>query len=178
MSQYNFRFANSRYPLSFWMRLKHVKQMMAQNKVSSSIISQHEQDSITCSEVQAFSKTHQNSATANADMDYQSYGGQQVLSEERVEEGGEILIKTTFKDGDIEYTNQDNQVHRTTGPAIIKPDGRQFYYQKSLWHRIDGPARIRPDGTGEYYINGKWVGHFPKIKDATKKIRQLKESWS
>ena len=72
---------------------------------------------------------------------------------------------------------QSGKLHRTDGPAIIRPDGSQewwlngkrnridgpaiirygtrIYYQNSILHRTDGPAIIHEDGNKYWYLNGK-----------------------
>ena len=46
-------------------------------------------------------------------------------------------------------------LHRTDGPAIIRKDGTQKYYNNGKLHRTDGPAVIDANGTQKYYNNGK-----------------------
>ena len=49
----------------------------------------------------------------------------------------------------------DEDFQENYGPAIIYPDGRQYWYIDGLLHREDGPAIIYPDGGKEWYISGK-----------------------
>ena len=57
--------------------------------------------------------------------------------------------------GVISYYNDDFNTHREDGPAMIYPDGRQYWYINGKLHREDGPAAIYPNGTQYWYINGK-----------------------
>jgi len=46
------------------------------------------------------------------------------------------------------------KLHRDDGPAIIRADGSEEWYQHDKLHRDDGPAIIRADGSGEWYQHG------------------------
>jgi len=49
----------------------------------------------------------------------------------------------------------NDQLHRTTGPAVIAADGTQWWYQNGLLHRTDGPAVVWADGSQEWWVNDK-----------------------
>ena len=49
----------------------------------------------------------------------------------------------------------NGHLHRTSGPAIVYPDGQMVYYQNNCRHRTDGPAIIYPNGQCEYYQLGR-----------------------
>jgi hypothetical protein len=49
---------------------------------------------------------------------------------------------------------QNNQLHRTNGPAVEFIDGTKAWYQNDLLHRTDGPAVEFIDGDKYWYING------------------------
>lgn len=53
----------------------------------------------------------------------------------------------------IHYVN--DVLHNNDGPAVIRPDGFQSYYQHGKRHRIGGPAVIWPDGVQSYYQHDK-----------------------
>ena len=61
----------------------------------------------------------------------------------------------------IEYSNgtrswyQNNQLHRTDGPAIECINGRKHWYQNGLRHRTDGPAAEYADETKCWYQNDR-----------------------
>ncbi len=55
----------------------------------------------------------------------------------------------------IEWTDKYNKPHRDDGPAVIYPDGEQFWYRHGWLHRDDGPAAIEPDGGQSWYRHGK-----------------------
>ena len=58
------------------------------------------------------------------------------------------------EDGTIIWKNQNDQIHREDGPAIIYPDGGEYWYQNGKFHREDGPAIIYPNGYKFWYKNG------------------------
>ena len=53
------------------------------------------------------------------------------------------------------WKNENGQLHREDGPAVICPDGTQKWYINDKLHREDGPAIIYPSGRQYWYINGK-----------------------
>ena len=55
----------------------------------------------------------------------------------------------------IRYTDGGGRLHRDDGPAQVKSDGTQEWYQHGKRHRDDGPAIIRMDGTQEWYRYGE-----------------------
>ncbi len=57
-------------------------------------------------------------------------------------------------DGRKVWRNENGDRHRVDGPAIIYPDGTQFWYINGKLHREDGPAVIYPNGIQHWYING------------------------
>jgi hypothetical protein len=48
---------------------------------------------------------------------------------------------------------QNNQLHRTNGPAIEYSNGTRSWYQNGQYHRIDGPAIEYPNGNKIWYKN-------------------------
>ena len=50
---------------------------------------------------------------------------------------------------------QNDELHRTDGPAEIDANGSQFWYQNGKLHRADGPAAIWADGRQSWYLNGE-----------------------
>jgi hypothetical protein len=54
----------------------------------------------------------------------------------------------TTSTGVVLYFDKDGKLHREGGPAIICPDGSQYWYDHGFLHRDDGPA---------YEINGKSI---------------------
>ena len=46
--------------------------------------------------------------------------------------------------------------HRTDGPAIEWDNGSKAWYIDGLRHRTDGPAIEHPDGSKFWYINDKY----------------------
>ena len=58
------------------------------------------------------------------------------------------------EDGESWYLN--GALHREDGPAVISKDGRKAWCVKGELHREDGPAVIHEDGRAKvWYINGK-----------------------
>jgi hypothetical protein len=73
--------------------------------------------------------------------------------------------KYFFKDGFVFHTidengvqrwfNKEGQLHREDSPAIIQPDGAEYWYLNGEYHREDGPAYIHKNGFQAWYLNGK-----------------------
>jgi len=59
--------------------------------------------------------------------------------------------------GDKRWYNENGELHRLDGPALIYRNGTQIYYQNGLLHRLDGPAIIWSDGFVEYWEYGKQI---------------------
>ena len=58
---------------------------------------------------------------------------------------------------DPDPDGRDN-IHRIGGPAVIRADGTEEYYEFNRKHRDNGlPAVIRPDGSVEYWVRGKQI---------------------
>jgi gamma-glutamylcyclotransferase (GGCT)/AIG2-like uncharacterized protein YtfP len=60
------------------------------------------------------------------------------------------VVKTQTK-----LWHQNNQLHRTDGPAVEHPDGTKSWYQNGKRHRTDGPAVEYPNGIKYWYQNGQ-----------------------
>lgn len=73
-------------------------------------------------------------------------------------------IKHTYLDGTIMYHNEEDQLHREDGPAMISPDGYQEWFINDKYHREDGPAIITSDDYKEYWLNGKEYSHEEWLK--------------
>jgi hypothetical protein len=52
-----------------------------------------------------------------------------------------------------EYFNDNGELHRTDGPAIIIDNGTLWWMVNDELHRLDGPAIELYDGRKNYYIN-------------------------
>jgi len=61
-----------------------------------------------------------------------------------------------YEDGGQEWW-ADGLLHRTDGPAIVRADGGQVWWFEGRPHRLDGPAVIRADGTTEWWVHSKQV---------------------
>ena len=66
-----------------------------------------------------------------------------------------MIYKKNLGDGTIEWRNENGELHRIDGPAVIYPRGTQSWWLNHKRHRLDGPAIIRVDGTQEWYVNDK-----------------------
>lgn len=58
------------------------------------------------------------------------------------------------KFGNREWYNDKGEYHNENGPAIIWPDGTQFWFINGQAHRTDGPSYIGSDGYQSWCING------------------------
>ena len=56
---------------------------------------------------------------------------------------------------DILSFNENGELHREGGPALIRPDGIKCWYVNGELHREDGPAIECADGSKEWWINDK-----------------------
>ena len=66
------------------------------------------------------------------------------------------IKKSRNIDGTIEYRDEFGNLHREDGPAVIKPDGKEYWYKHGFSHRIGGPAVIeRESGVELWYKDGK-----------------------
>lgn len=59
-----------------------------------------------------------------------------------------------FRTGACEYF-KNGQLHRDDGPAVIYPNGDQYWWKEGKIHRDDGPATVWSDGTLEWWKEGK-----------------------
>ena len=72
-------------------------------------------------------------------------------------EGGPALILLNGE----QHWYRNGMVHRDDGPAVILPNGNQYWYRNDMYHRDDGPALIYQDGTQKWYLNGQLI----RVKD-------------
>jgi hypothetical protein len=55
------------------------------------------------------------------------------------------------------YYNENNQYHRTDGPAIEWASGDKEWYVNGKRHRTDGPAIEWSSGTKEWWVDGFYL---------------------
>lgn len=65
------------------------------------------------------------------------------------------LIKKQYDNGDIRYFNNKYNLHRTSGPAVIKTSGETYWYKNGKPHRMNGPA-INEKNYIFWYKNGNF----------------------
>jgi len=65
------------------------------------------------------------------------------------------LLPITDGMGDKIWIDEDGEHHRENGPAIIYPDGAEYWYNNGKLHREGGPAVTDPSGYEEWWDNGK-----------------------
>ena len=63
--------------------------------------------------------------------------------------------RTVSSDGACYYHNNQGQLHREGGPAVIWPSGAQRWYHNGKLHRIDGPAVKHANGAVWWYQDDK-----------------------
>lgn len=56
--------------------------------------------------------------------------------------------------GDKHWYNEQNQLHRTDGPAVEYANGLKSWHQNNKLHRTDGPAIDHPCGSKIWMNNG------------------------
>jgi hypothetical protein len=66
-----------------------------------------------------------------------------------------MIIKYKINKYGTKYWYQNDQLHKTDGPAIIYPDSSKLWYQNNQVHRTDGPAIEYADGLKSWYIKDK-----------------------
>jgi hypothetical protein len=64
------------------------------------------------------------------------------------------IVHSVDEDGVQRWFDEDGELHREDGPAIIFSDGLQAWYKHGKPHRKGGPAVIQANGTKEWYLNG------------------------
>jgi hypothetical protein len=63
-----------------------------------------------------------------------------------------------ISDTEVKYYFKDREMtilHRVDGPAVVFPNGSQFWYQNGKLHREDGPAVDQVDRCRMWYQNGR-----------------------
>lgn len=58
--------------------------------------------------------------------------------------------------GIIQYIDKNKLTHKEDGPAIIWPNGDQYWYINDELHREDGPSVILSNGEIERWLNGHY----------------------
>lgn len=58
--------------------------------------------------------------------------------------------------GIISYIDENKLTHKEDGPAIIWPNGDQYWHKNGKLHREDGPAIILSNGEIEWWLNGHY----------------------
>jgi hypothetical protein len=57
--------------------------------------------------------------------------------------------------GSERWYNKDNQLHRDDDkPAVVHPNGIQYWYRNGMLHRDGGPATSFPDGSESWFKDG------------------------
>lgn len=53
------------------------------------------------------------------------------------------------------WFNEDGELHREDGPAVLDTIGAEEWYLNGKRHREDGPAYLHPGVSEEWYLNGQ-----------------------
>jgi len=85
-----------------------------------------------------------------------------------------MTFEVIHQNGKKEYFDSPERkigLHRVAGPAIIFPNGDEWYCQDNRLHRIGGPAIVKKSGEVEYWENGSKVDApvTPEVVPAPKK---------
>lgn len=84
-----------------------------------------------------------------------------------LEEGANMSKNGWITEGNgIRKCLKDGELHALNGPAEIRPNGTQLFYQNGKLHRAGGmPAMIGSRGTQKYAVDGKYhrLGGLPAI---------------
>ena len=62
---------------------------------------------------------------------------------------------TQDQEGNKTWCNQQNQRHRTLGPAVEYADGGKSWYLNGQLHRTDGPAIEHVSGYKAWWVDGQ-----------------------
>lgn len=65
-----------------------------------------------------------------------------------------MVKRIKYGDGNILYRNENGELHRDDGPAVISPHGGKIWYRNGKKHREDGPALIANNLAEIWYRNG------------------------
>jgi hypothetical protein len=68
--------------------------------------------------------------------------------------GRNSVFAKDYDIGTVLYLNEQGQLHRGDGSAMITLDGGEYWYQNGLRHRVGGPAAVDTAGQ-EWWINGR-----------------------
>lgn len=60
-----------------------------------------------------------------------------------------------YPTGVVAYFNDDNDIHREDGPAIIERNGTEKWCQHGRLHRENEPAVVYPNGGKEWWYEGQ-----------------------
>ena len=72
--------------------------------------------------------------------------------------GEELYIHTSSQGYTRYYKDQAMKIlHRTDGPALVSPDGTEWWYRNGKLHRLDGPALVYVDGNKVWWVNGVYI---------------------
>jgi hypothetical protein len=75
---------------------------------------------------------------------------------------------------------QDDQLHRTDGPAIEYAGGDKMWYQNDLLHRTNGPALEYTSGAKYWWFKGyeytfiDWLEHVDTYTEVEKTMMRLR----
>jgi hypothetical protein len=58
-------------------------------------------------------------------------------------------------EGNQFWYNDQGDLHREGGPAVIWKNGEQGWLRNGLFHREEGPALIKPNISYSWYLNDK-----------------------
>ncbi len=64
------------------------------------------------------------------------------------------FIKHTVDRIGIHRWKRGKTAHRLDGPAVIYPNGDEYWYKDGLWHRDDGPAIVYANGKVRWFLEG------------------------
>ena len=53
------------------------------------------------------------------------------------------------------FYDENGELHRDDGPAVINDNGSQAWYKHGKLHRIGGPATIHANGDEGWFVDGK-----------------------
>ena len=67
-----------------------------------------------------------------------------------------MIWRTVKAMGDIQYCDENGDLHREDGPAFIMADGTEIWFINGKIHREDGPSEVSSDGTERWIQNNDY----------------------
>ena len=61
------------------------------------------------------------------------------------------------RNGTVRWLDDEGHAHRLDGPAVVWPDGTQFWYRHRRYHFAHGPSDLYAEGLVAWYEAGEYL---------------------